>query len=44
MSIDDFLKSYEVNPDDATPMIKQYLDVKKDNQGVILFYRMGDFL
>lgn len=43
MSIDDFLKSYEVNPDDATPMIKQYLDVKKDNQGVILFYRMGDF-
>lgn len=39
----DFLKSWEVNPDDATPMIKQFLDIKKDCREVILFYRMGDF-
>jgi len=43
MTNEDFLKSYEVDPNDATPMVKQYLDIKKDNQGVILFYRMGDF-
>ena len=43
MTGEDFLKSYEVNPEDATPMVRQYLDIKKDNQGVILFYRMGDF-
>lgn len=39
----DFLKSYEVNPEDATPMIKQYLAIKKDCRGTVLFYRMGDF-
>jgi len=43
MSNEDFLKSWEVNIEDATPMVKQYLDIKKDHQGVILFYRMGDF-
>ena len=43
MTSEDFLKSCEVDPNDATPMVKQYLDIKKDNQGVILFYRMGDF-
>lgn len=36
-------KSSDVNIQDATPMIRQYLDIKKDHQGVILFYRMGDF-
>ena len=43
MTGEDFIKSYDVDPNDATPMVKQYLDIKKDNQGVILFYRMGDF-
>ncbi|HBG48788.1 MAG TPA: DNA mismatch repair protein MutS [Cyanobacteria bacterium UBA9971] len=43
MMSEEYLKSYEVDPNDATPMVKQYLDIKKDNQGVILFYRMGDF-
>lgn len=43
MNDSDYLKSYEVNPIDATPMIKQYLDIKKNCQGIILFYRMGDF-
>ncbi len=26
-----------------TPMMQQYLDVKKENQDAILFYRLGDF-
>jgi DNA mismatch repair protein MutS len=26
-----------------TPMMQQYLDIKKDYPGTILFYRMGDF-
>ena len=26
-----------------TPMMKQYLDIKKKHQGEILFFRMGDF-
>src|SRR3989339_1823403 len=33
----------EVNPEDATPMLRQYLEIKKQHQGIILFYRMGDF-
>lgn len=28
---------------DATPMIRQYLDIKSEHQDVLLFYRMGDF-
>ncbi|MCK5176235.1 MAG: DNA mismatch repair protein MutS, partial [Candidatus Aenigmarchaeota archaeon] len=38
-----FIKSNEVNPANATPMIRQYLDIKKQHQDIILFYRMGDF-
>ena len=26
-----------------TPMMKQYLDMKKANPGSILFFRLGDF-
>jgi DNA mismatch repair protein MutS len=37
------IKSQEVNINDATPMIRQYLDIKNRHQGTILFYRMGDF-
>ena len=30
--------------DDAvTPMMAQYLEIKRDNPGALLFYRMGDF-
>ncbi len=28
---------------DATPMMAQYLEIKKSYQGSLLFYRMGDF-
>ena len=27
----------------ATPMMKQYLDVRAEYEGHILFYRLGDF-
>ncbi len=29
--------------DTATPMMAQYLDIKAQNPGALLFYRMGDF-
>lgn len=38
-----FLNTFEINLDDATPMLKQFLTIKKDHQGTILLYRMGDF-
>ena len=37
------LNSLDVDIDKATPMFKQYLEIKKKNQGLILLYRMGDF-
>ena len=27
-----------------TPMMEQYLEIKKQNQDCILFYRLGDFM
>lgn len=38
-----YINSFEVNIDDATPAMRQYLEIKKDYSGVILLYRMGDF-
>jgi DNA mismatch repair protein MutS len=32
-----------VNDDAATPMMAQYLEIKAQNPGALLFYRMGDF-
>jgi DNA mismatch repair protein MutS len=37
------LHSYTVDPEKASPMVAQFLTVKKDYPGIILFYRMGDF-
>ncbi|MDD3013780.1 MAG: DNA mismatch repair protein MutS [Candidatus Gastranaerophilales bacterium] len=37
------INSSEINPEYATPMLRQFLEIKKHHQGVILFYRMGDF-
>ena len=36
-------KSYEINIEDATPAMKQFLEIKKDHQDKILLYRLGDF-
>ncbi len=38
-----FTKSCDVSIENATPMMRQYLEIKKQHQHVILFYRMGDF-
>ncbi len=33
----------DVNYDDLSPMMKQYVDIKKDYEDSILFFRLGDF-
>lgn len=37
------LNSLDVNIEDATPVIQQYLEIKRQYQDVILMYRLGDF-
>ncbi|MCA9798073.1 MAG: DNA mismatch repair protein MutS [Cyanobacteria bacterium HKST-UBA04] len=39
----DTLCSWQVNLDDATPMMRQFIEVKQQYTGVLLLYRMGDF-
>ncbi len=36
-------KSVDIKPSDATPMMQQFLEIKRKNPGAILLYRMGDF-
>ncbi len=38
-----FVNSWEVNIDDVTPVMQQYLKIKQENPGVLLWYRLGDF-
>lgn len=38
-----FLNSLDVNINDTTPVMQQYLEIKRQHQGVILLYRLGDF-
>ena len=33
----------DVNIEEATPMLRQFLEIKKNNLDVLLLYRMGDF-
>ena len=35
--------SIDADYEQATPMFKQFLDIKRKYQGVVLLYRMGDF-
>lgn len=37
------MKRNEVDMNRVTPMMKQYLEIKKENEDVILFFRLGDF-
>ncbi|MBQ7450386.1 DNA mismatch repair protein MutS [bacterium] len=37
------INSIDVNPDETTPMMRQYLEIKKQNPEILLLYRMGDF-
>ena len=38
-----YINSIDVDINDATPMLKQFLEIKKANLDVLLLYRMGDF-
>ncbi len=37
------MKMSEVNYENLSPMMKQYYDIKKNYEGILLFYRLGDF-
>ena len=37
------MRREDVNYNDLSPMMQQYLDIKKDYEDVLLFYRVGDF-
>lgn len=37
------VNSLDVNIEDASPVIQQYLEIKRQHQDVILLYRLGDF-
>jgi len=38
-----YTKSCEIDLEKATPMLRQFLEIKRQNQDVLLLYRMGDF-
>lgn len=37
------IKSWEINIEDVTPGMKQYLEIKRENPNMLLLYRLGDF-
>lgn len=37
------MKLSEVKYENLSPMMRQYYDIKKDYDGILLFYRLGDF-
>ncbi len=37
------VKSWEVIPEDTTPVMRQYLEIKRENPNTLLLYRLGDF-
>ena len=38
-----YIKTIDVNPEDATPAMQHYIELKKEHQDKILLYQMGDF-
>ena len=38
-----FINSADVDINEATPMLKQFLEIKRNNLDVLLLYRLGDF-
>ena len=38
-----YINSMDVDINEATPMLKQFLEIKRENLDVLLLYRMGDF-
>ena len=37
------MKRIDVNYEELSPMMKQYMDIKKEYEDTLLFYRIGDF-
>ena len=37
------INSWEVELNDTTPVMRQYLEIKREHQGALLLYRLGDF-
>lgn len=37
------INSIDVNPEDTTPAMKQYLEIKQEHPETLILYRMGDF-
>ncbi|MCM1339178.1 MAG: DNA mismatch repair protein MutS [Muribaculaceae bacterium] len=37
------INSWEVDPEKTTPVMQQYLKIKNENPGILLWYRLGDF-
>jgi len=37
------INSWEVKLEDTTPVMQQYLKIKQQNPGILLWYRLGDF-
>ena len=37
------INSWEVIPEDTTPVMRQYLEIKRENPNMLLLYRLGDF-
>ena len=37
------INSWEVKPEDTTPVMQQYLNIKRENPEILLWYRLGDF-
>ncbi len=37
------INSWDVIPEETTPGMRQYLQIKRENQGMLLLYRLGDF-
>ncbi len=37
------INSWEVKLEDTTPVMQQYLKIKNENPGILLWYRLGDF-
>lgn len=38
-----YVNSIDVNPEETTPMMRQYLEIKTKNLEILVLYRMGDF-
>ena len=37
------MKRKDVDIRELSPMMQQYMDIKKDYEDILLFYRLGDF-